>query len=628
MVLVIIAGGRGTRLGRTDLPKPMVPINGKPIIEYQIELAKRYGITEIYILSGFMAYVIEDYFGDGSKWGVKIHHVVEKEALGTAGSMKQIESFIKERFMVFYGDTIMDINLNKMIEFDKQSSSIGTLLVHPNDHPYDSDLLDFNEETNQIISFYTKPHNESHKPNIVNSALYILSEQIFNFIPLKRHCDFGKDIFPSIVNQGHILLAYRSAEYIKDMGTPDRLLKIEKDLINGKIRRLNNESKRKVIFIDRDGVINKEVNNLKNSDEFELISGVTEAIRKINHSDFLAIVITNQPVIAKGMCTYKDLKEIHNKMEHLLGLERAYLDKIYFCPHHTDKGFEGEVKELKIECNCRKPNTGMIDKAVNEFNIELRGSYLIGDSTTDILTGINVGTHTILVETGYGGNDKKYNVLPSFKSNNLLSAVNEILAMESNVMIKKCITKIIDLLKENKKIIIGVGGLSCSGKSTVINFIQQKLKEYSVLSTSIALDHWILPVHHRNHTMTVKDRYQYDNISNDISILLEKGEISITPYESLTRSISSQTLLISIKDAQVIFIDGVIAIDQPYINSISTVKIFVDTNEDLRKKRFENFYKAKDMKDNEIQNLYKERIQDEYELVKKSRSKANLIIKL
>jgi len=162
----------------------------------------------------------------------------------------------------------------------------------------------------------------------------------------------------------------------------------------------------------------------------------------------------------------------------------------------------------------------------------------------------------------------------------------------------------------------------------VINFIQQKLKEYSVLSTSIALDHWILPVHHRNHTMTVKDRYQYDNISNDISILLEKGEISITPYESLTRSISSQTLLISIKDAQVIFIDGVIAIDQPYINSISTVKIFVDTNEDLRKKRFENFYKAKDMKDNEIQNLYKERIQDEYELVKKSRSKANLIIKL
>ena len=427
MKVVIIAGGKGTRLGRTDIPKPMIRILGKPILEYQIELAKKYELNDIFILSGFKSETIINYFGDGSKWKVNITHIVEKKALGTAGAVKQLENLIRDRFIVFYGDTVMNINLKKMIEYDNLTSSIGTLLVHPNDHPYDSDLIDIDNQTNQILGFKSKPHDDSYKSNLVNAALYILSSDIFARIESGLNCDFGKDIFPLIISKNLILNAYHSAEYIKDMGTLDRLIKVEDDLRSGKVRRLNNENKRKAIFIDRDGVINKEVDNLSDIDDFELILGVSDSIKKINNSEYLAIVITNQPVVAKGFCSLGQLKEIHNKMESLLGFKNAFLDKIYFCPHHPDKGFEGENKSLKIDCDCRKPKIGMIKLARKEFNIDLNNSYFIGDTTTDIQTGINAGLETFIVSTGYGGKDGKYKVTADNSTINLKSAVDTIL---------------------------------------------------------------------------------------------------------------------------------------------------------------------------------------------------------
>ena len=427
MKVVIIAGGKGTRLGRTDIPKPMVPLLEKPILEYQIELVKKYGLNDIYILSGFKSEVIINHFGDGSKWKVNITHIVEEKALGTAGAVKQLENLIKGRFIVFYGDTMMDVNLKKMIEYDKSTTSLGTLFVHPNDHPYDSDLIKIDNQTNKILDFISKPHDHTYKSNLVNAALYILSSDIFTHIKSGLNSDFGKDIFPLIISKKFILNAYHSAEYIKDMGTPDRLIKVENDLRSGKIGRLNNENKRKAIFIDRDGVINKEVDNLSNIDDFEFLPDVSDSIKKINDSEFLAIIITNQPVVAKGWCSFSQLKEIHNKMESLLGYKNAYIDKIYFCPHHPDKGYDGEKKNLKIECNCRKPKIGMIKLAEKEFNIDLNNSYFIGDTSTDIQTGFNAGLETFIVGTGYAGKDGKYNIIADNSTTNLKSAVNTIL---------------------------------------------------------------------------------------------------------------------------------------------------------------------------------------------------------
>lgn len=397
MQLVIIAGGKGTRLGLEDIPKPMVKIGEKPLLQYQIELAKHYGIDEIFILSGHLSHVIENYFKDGAKWGVKIHHIVEPYPLGTAGSVKLLEGKIKERFLVFYGDVVMDFDITSFIEFDKKYNSIGTTLVHPNDHPYDSDLLEL-DENNRVVNVFPKPHkNEEFYQNLVNAAVYIFSPKIFEYIEPDVSQDFGKDILPKIVKNGELLVGYSTPEYIKDMGTVDRFEKVSQDVLSGKVSRLNKQNKRSAIFLDRDGVINKDMNTNPIADNFVLLDGVADAIKEINKSDFLSVVVTNQPMIAKGFVTFDAIYNTHKKMETLLGQKGAYLNKIYFCPHHPEKGFDGEIEDLKIDCDCRKPKSGMLLKAQFDLNIDFDSSWMVGDKDTDMIAGKNVGCKTVLI---------------------------------------------------------------------------------------------------------------------------------------------------------------------------------------------------------------------------------------
>ena len=402
MQLVIIAGGKGTRLGLKDIPKPMVKIGEKPLLEHQIELAKKYGINEVFILSGHLANVIEEYFGDGSNFGVKIHHIVEPYPLGTAGSLKLLEGQLNDRFLVFYGDVVMDFDIKSFIEFDKQYDSIGTAIIHPNDHPYDSDLLEI-DNNNRVVKVLPKPHKEGeYYQNLVNAAVYIFSSKIFKYIEDGISQDFGKHILPKIVEAGETLIGYRTPEYIKDMGTADRFEAVKNDFLTGKVARLNKQNKRPCIFLDRDGVINRDMDSMPLCKDFELLDGVAEAIKAINKSDYLSVVVTNQPMIAKGFVSFEEVENTHKKMETLLGEQHAYLNGIYYCPHHPEKGFEGEVLELKIECECRKPKAGMIFKAAEELNIDLNNSWMIGDSKRDIEAGKNAGCKTISIKENFG----------------------------------------------------------------------------------------------------------------------------------------------------------------------------------------------------------------------------------
>jgi D,D-heptose 1,7-bisphosphate phosphatase len=263
---------------------------------------------------------------------------------------------------------------------------------------------------------------------MVNAALYILSPKVFEYITANEASDFGKDIFPKLIKTEN-LYAYKTTEYIKDMGTPDRFKKVENDLVSGKVSRLNRSFKQRAVFLDRDGVINKEVDQLTNIEDFELIDGVVEAIKMLNKSDFIVIVITNQPVIAKGFITVEELDNIHKKMDTLLGNDGAFLDDLFYCPHHPETGFDGEVKALKIKCKCRKPNSGMLIEAGNTYNIDLEKSWVIGDRYTDIAAGNTVNTKTILLKTGHSGNDKQrfMEVEPDYMFNNLNEATNHIL---------------------------------------------------------------------------------------------------------------------------------------------------------------------------------------------------------
>lgn len=193
------------------------------------------------------------------------------------------------------------------------------------------------------------------------------------------------------------MFCYDSPEYVKDMGTPDRYKEVVNDFNRGIITSKNLLNKQKAIFLDRDGTINKYKGFLRDIDSFELIPGIAKAIKKINESGYLAIVVTNQPVIARGEVTLELLNMIHNKMETLLGFEGAYINAIYFCPHHPHKGYAGEIVEFKKNCDCRKPKPGMLLRASQEFNIDLSHSFMIGDSENDIKTGIAAGCKIILV---------------------------------------------------------------------------------------------------------------------------------------------------------------------------------------------------------------------------------------
>lgn len=419
MQTVIIAGGKGERLGLIDIPKPMVKLQNKPLLEYQIELAKKYGSKEIFIMSGYMSDVIKDYFKDGKNFNIKINHITEIFPLGTAGCLKQLENTINKRFMVFYGDIVMDFDIHSFIEFDKnQKESIATIIIHPNNHPYDSDLIE-TDKNNKITKIIKKPHNDNnYYKNLVNAGVYIFSPEIFKFIKENEYQDIAGDILPKIIDKN--IYGYKTAEYIKDLGTKERFSKIKTDFEKGNINKFNKTNKRSAIFLDRDGVINKNMDTSPSLDNFQLLEKVENAIKKINESGFLAIVITNQPMIAKGFITFEETEKIHNKLETLLGEKEAYLDEIYFCPHHPKNGFKGEIKELKIDCNCRKPKTGLFMKAKEDFNIDFNTSWMIGDSKCDIEAGKNIGAKTILIS-----DKNEYDA--DFSAKNLNEAINLIL---------------------------------------------------------------------------------------------------------------------------------------------------------------------------------------------------------
>lgn len=403
MKVILMAGGRGTRISKLypNIPKPLIPIENVPVLEREIISLREQGFTEIIITVGYMADKIISYFGNGENLDVKINYYVEDRPLGNAGALFFLD--LKEDFLLLNADAVFDIDFNRMVSFHKKHGALVTLFTHPNSHPYDSGLI-IAKENGAVKNWLTK---EDERPvyykNRVNAGLHVISPKVLEMsgisieeIESGKKVDLDRQILKPLSGT-EMMFCYDSPEYVKDMGTPERFNQVKEDFKKGIIESKNLRRKQKAIFLDRDGTINKYVGFLRKEEEFELIPGVVEAIRKINERGYLAIVVTNQPVIARGEVTYSELEIIHNKMETLLGKGGAYLDGIYFCPHHPHSGYKGEVKELKIDCDCRKPNPGMLIKAAQDFNIDLSQSYMVGDSESDIMAGRSAGCKTVLL---------------------------------------------------------------------------------------------------------------------------------------------------------------------------------------------------------------------------------------
>ncbi len=397
MKVVIMAGGKGTRIQsiNSEVPKPMIQILDKPILQYQIEGLEKQGYSDIILVVGFLGQAIIDYFGDGSKFGVHISYITEDEPLGTAGALYLLKNELSEDFLLLNGDIIFDIDIKRFYDHHVRMGGLATLFTHPNNHPYDSGVIIASEE-GQVLNWLHKEDQRLWYKNRVNAGLHMLSPNILASMTELKKLDLDRDILKPLIPSGK-LFVYDSPEYVKDMGTPDRYKSVIHDIKSGKVQAKNLSRKQKAIFLDRDGTINVYKGFLKDIEDFELIDGVAEAIRSINESGYLAIVVTNQPIIARGDATFTQLQEIHNKMETLLGQKGAYVDDIFYCPHHPHKGYDGEVAELKIECECRKPKPGMLLDAAKKYNIDLSQSYMVGDSESDMEAGHSAGCKTVLI---------------------------------------------------------------------------------------------------------------------------------------------------------------------------------------------------------------------------------------
>ncbi len=411
MNVVLMAGGRGTRISELfpSIPKPLIPIDGVPVLEREIISLRNQGFKDIILTVGYMAEKIKNYFGDGEKLGVHISYFVEDKPLGNAGALFFLN--LKEDFLLLNADAVFDVDFNRMVAYHKAQGGLVTLFTHPNSHPYDSGLI-IADKNDKVEKWLAK---EDERPefykNRVNAGLHVISPKTLEMSGVRKE-DIGKNVDGKIVKvdlDRQILrslcgtgkmFCYDSPEYVKDMGTPERYYSVCNDFTKGVVQAKNLKNKQKAIFLDRDGTINKYVGFLRKPEEFELLSDAAEAIKLVNNSGYLAIVVTNQPVIARGEVTWNGLEEIHNKMETELGKQGAYLDAIYFCPHHPHKGYEGEISELKFDCDCRKPKPGMLLEAAKNLNISLEESYMIGDSDTDVEAGKAAGCISIKIKEG------------------------------------------------------------------------------------------------------------------------------------------------------------------------------------------------------------------------------------
>ena len=460
MKAIILAGGLGTRLKSIagDLPKPMVPIGGKPILEYQIESLKKSGFTEIFLMTGYQGDRIQEYFGDGSAFGVSLDYFRESYPMGTAGALSFVKDIVEDDVCILMGDLLLDVDFRRFEEAHRASGALVTLFVHPNSHPFDSDLVvtketgsaeDFSKERCGLSAreAYVNPETGLTRPvtgiigkkeersgtyrNLVNAGLYFLKKEVFRSIPLPMggKVDLDKDVIRPLIAKGQVA-AYHSTEYVKDVGTPERYEQGGRDLAGGIVEARSLRNLQKCIFLDRDGTLNKARGFISRKEDLVLEDRAAEAVRRINASEYLVVMITNQPVIARGEISFEGLEELHERLEVLLGEQGAYLDGILYCPHHPDSGFDGEVKELKFPCCCRKPDTGMIERAAALYRIDLSASWFAGDMTMDVECGRRAGLKTVLLSTGYGGEDGKFDAEPDLRAADLAEAAELILGQD------------------------------------------------------------------------------------------------------------------------------------------------------------------------------------------------------
>jgi len=330
MRAVIMAGGKGTRIASLarDIPKPMLPLCGKPVLERQIEVLRREGFLDIVLVVGHLGAVIQNHFGNGCAFGVRITYIEEKEPLGTAGALALLGDVLKgDDFLLLNGDVLFDVDLKRFLAFHREKRGIATVFTHPSTHPADSVIVE-SDKNDRVTAFLAPDTARRASRNRTNAGLHFFSPAVLSRFKTVKKTDLDREVLVPLAAE-RALFAYNSPEYVKDMGTPQRLKEAERDLAAGVVTRGDPKSPRGAIFLDRDGTINRHVGFVTSPDQIELLPGAAEAIKQLNDRHIPVIVVTNQPVLARGEVDEAGITAIHARLEALLAEQGAYLTDIF-----------------------------------------------------------------------------------------------------------------------------------------------------------------------------------------------------------------------------------------------------------------------------------------------------------
>ncbi|QFZ81796.1 HAD-IIIA family hydrolase [Variovorax paradoxus] len=621
---VILAGGKGTRLAErlNGRPKPLVDVNGTPLLELQVRTLAHHGIDDVVVLVNHAADQIQAFF-EQRQFPSRVRLFDDGEPRGTAGALLACLDDLDDRFIVIYGDTLFDIDIGHMLAAHEASDADATLLLHPNDHPADSDLVEI-DASGRVQAFHGYPHPDGAElRNLVNAAFYIVEKKaLLAWRDFPVPCDFAKDLFPAMVRAGAHIAGYVSFEYIKDLGTPKRLDKVEKHLRSGVVQRASRQCLQKAVFLDRDGTLNVLRDYVRRPADFELLPHAAEAVRAFNNAEYRVVVVTNQPVLARGEASFDDLQRIHNRLESRLGDAGAYVDAIFFCPHHPDAGFAGEVPTLKIACNCRKPQPGMMHEAMTAMNVQAADSWMVGDSTADMLAARRAGLRSVLVETGEAGRDGKFTAAPDFRFAHIGAAAHFI--VHTYPLLVAAINEW--TLKIQPGDLVLVGGLARSGKSTMASVLKSELVARHLGAHVLSLDRWLRPATERG--AGVMGRYALEEAQEDLKDWLDGGAVDadLPSYDRMRRDRGLPERTVLAQDA-VLILEGVPALLADWRSERRIWRLHIEADEASRRIRVEADLIARGLADAQgAAQAYEQRQQDETPPVAAARTAADGVL--
>ncbi len=397
---VLACGGLGTRLKEItkDTPKPLYPVAGKSTLERCIQQLEDFDFKNLIITIGYKSKEFLKFIDElNQKYKVDIDIFVEENPLGECGALWVIKDKLCNDFVFINGDLIFSINFKKLSFFHMRLSSKLTLVTHTSDHPDDSDLVSVPNGT-LVENIFLKSNDINSEKNayLGNSGIFMINKEVLDKLKAPKEKD-SKSVFHFIVKKIFELkiniYSYNTTEYIKDMGTPKRLKVVAEDLSKAIVNRKNYINIQKALFLDRDNTLIKcsQGKYVINKNEIEILSKNIENIIPISLDYDLVCLVTNQPVIAMGKISLRDLDEINSVVVKSCLSMGLKIDIVSFCPHHPHKGYKGELEFLKYDCFCRKPNPGLFFEQAFLRNINLKESLMIGDSDYDLFAAENAG---------------------------------------------------------------------------------------------------------------------------------------------------------------------------------------------------------------------------------------------